>query len=76
MERKTRPRPATPAERLAARALGRPEPEEIELDVTSSADVHAARLLDPRPSRKPRGMATSEWFARRALGGAEGPDAA
>jgi hypothetical protein len=75
MERKTRTRPATPAERLAARMLGRPEPAEVEVDVTPSADVHAARLLDPRPSKKPRGMATSEWFARRALGD-DGPDAA
>jgi len=75
MERKTRTRPATPAERLAARVLGRPEPVEVEVEVTSVAQLHAARLTAPRPSAKPKGMQTSTWYARRALGGEE-PDPA
>ncbi|MFF7521290.1 hypothetical protein [Streptomyces pseudovenezuelae] len=75
MERKTRTRPATSAERLAARMLGKPEPEEIELEATPSAQLHAARLTAPRESAKPKGMQTGDWYAIRALGG-EAPDPA
>lgn len=75
MERRTRTRPATPAERLAARALGREEPTEVTEDVTPSASLHAARLLAPGKSAKPAGMTTAEWYARRARG-EDGPDAA
>ncbi|MFC8201342.1 hypothetical protein ACFUTV_38995 [Streptomyces sp. NPDC057298] len=74
-QRKTRTRPATAAERLAARALGEPELTEVEIDVTPSAVQHAARVLDPRESAKPKGMSTAEWYARRVRG-EEGPDAA
>lgn len=75
MERKTRTRPATPAERHAARALGREEPTEVTEDVTPTAALHAGRLLAPGKSAKPAGMQTSEWYARRARG-EDGPDAA
>lgn len=75
MERKTKTRRPTPAERHAARALGEVEPTEVTEDVTPTATVHAARLTDPRKSAKPKGMQTSAWYARRALGG-DGPDAA
>ncbi|WP_328441745.1 hypothetical protein OHA71_42770 [Streptomyces sp. NBC_00444] len=56
-------------------AAGRPEPVEVETEVTATATLHAARLLDPRPSTKPKVMATSEWFGIRARGG-DGPDPA
>ncbi|MFI5684658.1 hypothetical protein [Streptomyces sp. NPDC051636] len=68
MERKTRTRRPTAAERLAARALGRPEPEEVSEDVTPSAALHAERLTAPRESAKPRGMQTADWYALRARG--------
>ncbi|MFI6856510.1 hypothetical protein [Streptomyces sp. NPDC050416] len=67
MERKTRTRRPTPAERHAARVLGVAEPEEVEEDVTPSAAQHAARLAAPRASAKPKGMQTAEWYDRRAL---------
>lgn len=73
MERQTRVRKPTAAERLAARMLGKPEPEEIELEVTPSAQLHAARLTAPRESAKPAGVQTADWYAIRALGG-EVPD--
>jgi hypothetical protein len=76
MERKTRTRRPTPAERHAARALGQPEPEDVEVDATPTAEIHAARLTEARKSAKPRGMATSDWFAIRARGGDEPPSAA
>jgi hypothetical protein len=75
MERKTRTRPATPAERLAARALGEPEPTEVTEDVTSSAALHAERLTAPRKSAKPKGMQTADYYASRYSGG-DGPSAA
>lgn len=74
-ERKTRTRKATPAERHAARALGLVEPDEVEVDATPTGEIHAARVTALPVSRKPAGMATSEWFARRARG-EDGPDAA
>lgn len=76
MERKTTTRRATPAERHAARALGRPEPEDVEEDVTPTASLHAARLTGPRESAKPKGVQTFDWYARRATGGQDGPPAA
>jgi hypothetical protein len=75
MERQTKTRPATSAERHAARALGQPDLVEVEEDVTPSAEIHAARVAAPRKSAKPPGMQTAEWFARRARG-EDGPDAA
>ncbi|MCX5170563.1 hypothetical protein OG616_21460 [Streptomyces antibioticus] len=75
MERKTRTRRPTPAERLAARALGQAEPEEVAVDVTPTAALIAERLTAPRKSAKPAGMQTAEWFALRARGEA-GPPAA
>ena len=71
MEPKTRTRRPSAAERLAARALGRPEPEGIVVEVTSSAALHAERLAAPRVSAKPEGMQTADWYARRATGRAE-----
>lgn len=70
MTAKTRTRKPTAAERHAARALGRPEPQEIVEDMTSSAVLHAERLTAPRTSAKPEGMQTGDWYARRARGGA------
>lgn len=75
MERKTRTRRPTSAERLAARALGQVEPEEVTEDVTPTAQLHAARVTAPRKSAKPAGMQTSTWYARRARG-EDGPPAA
>lgn len=73
MERKTR-RPSA-AERLAARVLGEPEPVVVEADPTPTGEKHAARLLAPRESSRPAGMATSDWYALRARGD-DGPPAA
>lgn len=75
-ERKTRTRRASAAERLAARALGQPDPEEVVEDVTPTADLIAERLTAPRKSAKPKGMQTADWYALRARGGDDGPDAA
>ncbi|KAB1149235.1 hypothetical protein F7R91_05610 [Streptomyces luteolifulvus] len=69
MERKTTTRPPTSAERHAARALGRPEPDEVEVDVTPSAAQHAARLAEVPQSAKPKNVQTFDWYARRSLGG-------
>ncbi|MFF4836579.1 hypothetical protein [Streptomyces sp. NPDC001315] len=71
MERKTTTRRPTPAERHAARALGLPEPEEVEEDVTPSAVQHAERLTAPRKSAKPKGTQTFDWYATRSLGGGD-----
>lgn len=68
MERTTRTRPPTPAERHAARALGRAEPTEVTEDVTPTAALHAARLTGPAKSPKPSGMQTAAWYASRATG--------
>jgi hypothetical protein len=76
MERKTRTRRPTSAEIHAARALGQPEPEEVTEDVTPTAVLIAERLAEPRKSLKPKGMQTAEWFAIRARGGDDGPEAA
>ncbi|MEV5792676.1 hypothetical protein [Streptomyces sp. NPDC052192] len=65
MERKTRTRPATAAERLAARALGKPEPTEVEVETTPTSVLHMARLSGPRKSAKPKGMQTSAWYGQR-----------
>ncbi|MHC3471220.1 hypothetical protein ACYF6T_21335 [Streptomyces sp. 7R007] len=73
MERKTRTRKATSAERHAARALGQPDPEEIEVNTTPTAELHAARLTEPKQSAKPAGMATAEWYGRSSQ---DGDDAA
>lgn len=43
-EKKTRK--ATAAERLAARALGRPEPDEVEVETRPAGEQHYARLLE------------------------------
>lgn len=74
MTAKTRTRKATSAERLAARALGRPEPDEIVEDATPSAELHAARLTAVSKSAKPAGMSTAAWYAGRALGGVAPPE--
>jgi hypothetical protein len=76
MERKTRTRRPTPAERLAARALGQPDPEEVTEDVTPTADLIAERMTEPRKSAKPKGMQTADWYALRARRGDDDPDAA
>lgn len=74
--RKTRTRRPTSAERLAARALGQAEPAEVEVDVTPTAVLIAERMTSPRKSAKPAGMQTSTWYALRARGGDDGPEAA
>ncbi|MFC4500662.1 MULTISPECIES: hypothetical protein [Streptomyces] len=66
MEPSTRTRRPTSAEIHAARFLGQPDPEAIEVDLTPSAALHAARMVAPRKSAKPAGMQTAEWYARRA----------
>ncbi|WP_020117563.1 hypothetical protein [Streptomyces canus] len=45
MPEKPKTRKATAAERLAARALGKPEPDEVELETRSAAEQRRARLL-------------------------------
>lgn len=75
MERRTRTRRPTAAERHAARALGKVEPTEVVEDVTPSGALHAARLAAPEKSAKPKGMQTATWYAGRALGGAVLPKA-
>jgi hypothetical protein len=74
--RKAGIRRPTTAERHAARALGQPDPDEVEVDVTPVATLHAARVMAPRKSPKPAGMPTADYYAQRALGGDDGPDAA
>lgn len=71
MERKTTTRRPTAAERHAARALGRPEPDEVEVDVTPAASLLAARLAAPRKSAKPKNVQTADWYASRARAGME-----
>jgi hypothetical protein len=71
VERKARTRRATAAERHAARALGRPEPDEVEVDVTASAQQHAARLQEVPKSVKPKDVQTFDWYAQRSLGGVQ-----
>ncbi|MFF2511674.1 hypothetical protein [Streptomyces sp. NPDC058086] len=68
MERKTKARRPTSAERHAARALGVEEPTEVVEDVTPTAALHAERLAAPAKSPKPAGMQTAEYYARRATG--------
>ena len=75
MERRAEVRRLTSAERHRNRVLGRPDVEEVEVDVTSSADLHAERLTAPRKSEKPKNMETSTWYALRAQG-EDGPPAA
>ncbi|MFG2473540.1 hypothetical protein [Streptomyces fagopyri] len=75
MERQTRTRKPTPAEIHAARVLGQPDPEAIEVETTSTAVLHAARVADQRKSAKPKDMPTADWYALRARGG-EDPDPA
>lgn len=65
VEQQRETRPPTPAERHAARALGRPDPEEIARDVTPTAELHAARLTAPRKSAKPKGVDTATWYGQR-----------
>ncbi|WP_328449886.1 hypothetical protein OG780_19385 [Streptomyces sp. NBC_00386] len=69
MERKTKTRPATSAERHAARALGKGELTEVTEDVTPTAVLHAERVVPLAKSSKPAGMSTAEWYARRDTGG-------
>lgn len=76
MERRTRTRRPTPAERHAARALGQPEPHEVEVDVTPSAARHAAGLAAVPESAKPKGTQTFDWYATRSLGGVRADEAA
>lgn len=64
-EQQRKTRPPTTAEVHAARVLGQPEPVEVELDVTPTAKLHAARLAAPRESEKPAGMSTSDWYGQR-----------
>lgn len=45
MSEKPKTRKATAAERLAARALGKPEPDEVEVETRSAGEQHYARLL-------------------------------
>lgn len=64
-EQKTTRR-ATPAERLAARALGVKEPETVEVDTTPAGVKHLERIRSrPEPVRKPKGMSTAEWYQQR-----------
>lgn len=55
-------RKATAAERLAARALGRPEVDEIEVEEKSSGQLHYERLLaQQRSAGRSQGTATQGW---------------
>ena len=74
-EKQRKTRPPTTAELHAARAHGQPDPEEVQVDATPVAVLHAARVTALRKSAKPAGMQTAEWFARRTRG-EDGPDAA
>lgn len=78
MKPKTRTRPPTAAERLAARALGRDEPEEVVEDVRPAGVRLAERLAVPGKPAKPKAMSTAAWHASRyqAAGEDDGPDAA
>lgn len=59
-EKKTRK--ATAAERLAARALGRPEPDDITEETMSSGERHYARILErQRAARSAKGSASPGW---------------
>ncbi|WP_392668626.1 hypothetical protein [Streptomyces sp. LN785] len=63
---KPKTRPATAAERLAARALGKEEPTEVDLPTRSSAALHAERLGISAPERRvPKGMDTGEFHLQR-----------
>lgn len=66
MNGRTMTRPATPAEKAAARAAGLPVPSVVEVVMTTAAEQHAARLGAPRKSPKPAGMSTSDYYGRRA----------
>lgn len=63
-EKKTRK--ATAAERLAARALGRPEPDEVEVETRSAGEQHYARLRarERAAGRPPKGMSSADWHSR------------
>ncbi|WP_328845463.1 hypothetical protein [Streptomyces sp. NBC_00258] len=50
MAEKPKTRKATAAERLAARALGKPEPDEIELPTRTAAEQHWDRLQERQSS--------------------------
>ncbi|MCX4824883.1 hypothetical protein OG883_34525 [Streptomyces sp. NBC_01142] len=75
-EQKTRP--ATAAEKLAARARGEEIPELIVLPSVSSSEQHLARMRERRaePERRPPGVSTADWFARhyQPQDEDEGPD--
>ena len=45
MSEKPKTRKATAAERLAARVLGKPEPDEVAVETRSAGEQHYARLL-------------------------------
>ncbi|WP_406100783.1 hypothetical protein [Streptomyces canus] len=59
MSEKPKTRKATAAERLAARALGRPEPDEVEVETRSAGEQHYARLL--KQQRAAGGDASPGW---------------
>ncbi|MGW7722193.1 hypothetical protein ACWGJ6_02395 [Streptomyces canus] len=59
MSEKPKTRKATAAERLAARALGKPEPDEVEVETRSAGEQHYARLL--KRQRAAGGDASSGW---------------
>lgn len=66
MTGKPKTRPATAAEKLAARARGEEIPELIELPSVPSGEQHLARMRERRaePARRPIGLSTADWYAR------------
>lgn len=78
MSEKPKTRKATAAERLAARALGKPEPDEIEVETRAAAEQHHARLLARQaaatgPTATLAAPASPGWIS---WGGEDGPPAA
>ena len=59
MSEKPKTRKATAAERLAARVLGKPEPDEVEVETRSAGEQHYARLL--KRQRATGGSASPGW---------------
>lgn len=76
MTSKPKTRPATAAEKLAARARGEEIPELIELPSVPSGEQHMARMRERRaePARRPPGMSSADWYARHYQPQEERPD--
>lgn len=69
-------RPATAAERLAARALGKPEPTEVEVETRSSGERHLERLQRRQFEHPPAGTSVAEWHGRAGDEDGDGPPTA